>query len=230
MSTITIDTNDDVKVLKACRGMLDVLIGEERPLILNPNAISDAVDAAVERDLALGEAEVETEGVQVAPANAHYASGVTPREVDTNGVAFNEEFCGKAGDPFYSSGKRKGQWKKRRGVTDEQYDYWYAAQAKSDADTETSATAEDDEPVNTAGAFGADTAAAPDANAPTDCGSFMGWVSAKQAAELLTQDDIGEAYSQVEVAVTDLFPPNDPATIEKHVTALYVILSAKAGA
>ena len=225
MSTITIDTNDDAKTLKAFRNLLTELVGDERPLILNPNAVSDAVTAAVEQTPTLGEAEPEAPhttggGSTGAPADT------TSNEVDEKGVVFDAKFCGKAAIPFYGTGKRKGQWKKLRGVTDEAYDAWYTSQPKA----EVTNTAEDDEPVNTAGAFSADTTAAPDSNAPTDCGSFMGWVSAKQAAELLTQDDIGQAYLKVGVAVTDLFPPNDPATIEKHVTALYVMLSVKAGA
>lgn len=48
--------------------------------------------------------------------------------VDENGVAKNPDFCANAKDPFYGSGKRKGQWKKGKGVSDEDYDAWYQSQ------------------------------------------------------------------------------------------------------
>ena len=153
-----------------------------------------------------------------------------PAQVDTKKVPFNAEFCGNAAKPFYASGPRNGQWKKRQGVDDAAYDAWYTEQtALLLAQT---AGGDDDEPVNTAGAFGTgdDSGAAQAEPAPTDCGGFMGWVSAQQAANLLTQDDIGEAYKAVGVAVTDLFPPNDEATVAGHVAKLYQFLLAKVGA
>jgi len=165
------------------------------------------------------------------------AGSETNARKDTLGVVFCPNHCGEATDPFYSSGKRAGQWKKKRGVTDEVYDAWYTEQINAIATAGAAslgATGKDD-PINTGEAFGGGTdqtghgepAGDP---APEDCGAFMGWVSAKQAAELLTQEDIGNAYAQAGVQVTDLFPPNDEATVKQNVTNLYQILVVKAGA
>ena len=150
--------------------------------------------------------------------------------VDHNGVQFNPSFCANAKDPFYGSGKKQGQWKKRKGVSDADYDDWYLGGAQAAQPTTTES--DEEPPANTAAAFGAQqfASAVPAANTPTDCGSFMGWVSEKQAAGLLSQDDIGEAYTQAGVQVTDLFPPNDEAVVGRAVSSLYELLSAKAGA
>ncbi len=155
---------------------------------------------------------------------------------DTKGVPFDAEYCGQAKEPFYGSGKRSGQWKKRKGVDEADYDEWYAGElAKLQAGPASQTQAEvgeDDhqpEPVNSAAAFGSAEQQAP-ANAPQDTGAFMGWVSEKQAAGLLNQADVLAAYQQYGVQVTDLFPPNDAATIAKNIGLLYGVLSAKAGA
>jgi hypothetical protein len=59
----------------------------------------------------------------------------------------------------------------------------------------------------------------------------MGWVSAKQAAELLTQDDVNAAYATVGLqGVADLFPPNSAQVVADRVLQLHRELSAKAGA
>jgi len=164
-----------------------------------------------------------------APASLFDQSDAT--DLDEKGVPFNAEFCGKAKDPFYGSGKRKGQWKKRKGVDDAVYDAWYA-QELSNAASPGDTTAAEPAPVDTAGAFGgaptqqAPANAAPQGEpAPADCGSFMGWCSAKQAAGLLTQDDIGQAYAGANIQVTDLFPPNDEQTVAQHVATLFNVLA-----
>lgn len=165
-----------------------------------------------------------------------------PDDVDTNGVAFNAELCGKAKEPFYGSGKRKGQWKKRKGVDDAAYDAWYAGElgngstgttaslsagAQPAIGAATTLTTSESASVNTGAAFGtAETQATPTTEGvPTDCGTFMGWVSAKQAAGLLTQEEIGAAYSQAGVQVTSLFPPNDAQTVAGHIAAVHGILA-----
>lgn len=145
--------------------------------------------------------------------------------VDTNGVPFSDEFCGEAKVPFYASGPHKGQWKKRKGVSEEDYNSWYA-NALTAAGNNPAATKEDT-PLDTAGAFGNNQNAATDqvkAAAPKDCGEFMGWVSGQQAAGLLNQIDITDAYATLNLQVTDLFPPNDAATISRNVANLYAVL------
>ena len=57
----------------------------------------------------------------------------------------------------------------------------------------------------------------------------MEWVSRKQVAELLDQDDVKAAYLVDSIAITDLFPPNDDATVSARVASLYATLAAKAG-
>lgn len=185
-------------------------------------------DAAVEMILAADE-EPEDDVVDTSQAESHVSvneGGTGP--VDLNGVVKDERFCGTAEKPFYASGKRKDQWKKRQGVRDEDYDAWYAEQlAALPAKTNTAA----DETVDTAAAFGGQASTAqtePAADVPKDCGAFMGWVSGQQAGGLLTQEDIGQAYVDAGVQVTDLFPPNDEATVAVHVTKLYALLSVKA--
>ena len=166
---------------------------------------------------------------------AHQAANSSNVRRDQHGVAFNEHYCGEAQDPFYSSGKRSGQWKKKRGVSDQDYDDWYAEElaelrgAGPDGEGE-----HHPDPVNTAGAFGSGGQAQGQqqqtASGPKDTGEFMGWVSEKQAAGLLTQQDIQDAYNQTGLQVPDLFPPNDPQTVAGNVQRLYDLLAPKAGA
>ncbi len=55
-------------------------------------------------------------------------SALTEPPVDEHGVPFDAAYCGTAKDPFYKSGKRKGQWKRRQGVDEAKYDLWHAEQ------------------------------------------------------------------------------------------------------
>lgn len=150
--------------------------------------------------------------------------------LDNKGVAFNAEFCGKAAIPVFTSGKRAGQWKKRKGVSEENYDAWYAG-ALTLVPASTTAEPEPEiepEPVDVSGAFGAEVATLP--APPTDTGTLMGWVSEKQAAGLLTQPAIDEAYARLGISFTALFPPTDSADVTRHVNNLYGVLAATAGA
>jgi hypothetical protein len=148
-------------------------------------------------------------------------------QVDGKGVAFHAAFCGIAAKPFYESGKQSGQWKKRKGVDQAAYDAWYAEQLEQGAAQTTVDTA----PVDTAGAFNGDGAEPTHTHAPTTFGGYMVWASAKQNAGLLTQDDIGSAYTAAGlIGIADLLPPNDDAVIAERVAVLYGALSAKAGA
>lgn len=139
----------------------------------------------------------------------------TDTRADHNGVAFDDAYCANASDPFYGSGKRAGQWKKRRGVDDSTYDRWYADQLGASPTT----PAEQD--VDTAAAFSApqttDTAAQAD---PEAAGKFMAWVSEKQASGELNLEQINAAYAACGVGVADLFPPNSVETIAASVAKL----------
>lgn len=227
MTQLIIDTGDSPAILGACRNMLNELLGERAITFEVTTKIAPAASGELEDETLIGDADKDVNLPDDA-GNAPAAQATLNVEVDTHGVAFSGEFCGKSDVPFYASGKRKGQWKRRRGADEAAYDIWYAEQRSA----VTNQTAPDDEQVDTAGAFGAGDGGAATAEnpAPTDCGSFMGWVSAKQAGGLLTQTDIGDAYGHAGLQVTDLFPPKDEATVAQNVATLYQILVVKAGA
>lgn len=163
------------------------------------------------------------EGATTAPATGD--TTLPGAAVDHNGVPFDANFCGKAAKPFYASGKRAGQWKKRQGVDDATYDTWYAEQLAIVPAATTTAT--EGTAVNTADAFGAGggTAETEPAVIPTDCGAFMGWISELQAAGHLTQDQINAAYPATGISITDLFPPTDEATVAGHIAKLHAALT-----
>lgn len=156
---------------------------------------------------------------------------------DTKGVAFDSNYCGQAKDPYYSTGKRTGQWKKRKGVDDKAYDGWYASQltaapeAVGDGATDDTAAIQSGVPVNTAAAFGAQPDATNEsaAEVPQDMGTFMGWVSENQAADNLTQEDVNAAYATAGLQLSDLFT-GTPDVISGNIAKLHGILSAKIGA
>lgn len=137
--------------------------------------------------------------------------------VDTKGVEFDATYCGKAKEPFYASGTNKGQWKKRKGVTDEEYSAWYAEQLANVAPT---GETKEDAPLDTSAAFGSQEKTA-EVEVPKDCGAFMGWISGQQAANHLNQHDITDAYAKLGLQVTDLFPPNNPNQISARIYDLF---------
>ena len=49
-------------------------------------------------------------------------AGNDATRVDLHGVPYNATFCSSAEQPYYASGKRKGQWKKRQKVDEGEYD------------------------------------------------------------------------------------------------------------
>lgn len=163
---------------------------------------------------------------------------------DTKGVPFDPTMCAVAAEPFYTSGSRQGQWKKRKGVTDPVYDGWYRAcldalsAGGAGGAPEPEYPEEDDDDVShafggnpAAGAFaGGNTHQVAAATAPQDTGSYMGWVAEKQAAGKLTQKDINDAYQKTGVSLPKLFPPTPQNEILNNIRAMYYELSAKAGA
>lgn len=177
----------------------------------------------------VGDGEEQT----AAPANMGEEGTLTEDElvedrnadrVDEKGVPFNVEFCAEAAKPFYGSGKTKGQWKKKRGVTDAAYNDWYAAALAAVPATEPG-------PVDTAAAFSQqDQGAAP---VPTDIGGLMAWVSEMQAAERLASDDINAVYAELGLTFpADVFPSdvNTPDVIAPRIADLYCLLTQRATA
>ena len=125
--------------------------------------------------------------------------------VDPNGVPFNPQFCANAKDPFYSTGKRTGQWKKARGVADSEYDAWYAAQNPSSSVPSKSPVAESD--------------------APATAGEFFTWVAERQKDGLLTAAHMQSAYA-MEALTSDHVLSEDPSVAADAITRLYARLNA----
>ncbi len=140
---------------------------------------------------------------------------------DNNGVLKNDAFCSSAAKPFYASGARSGQWKKRQGVEDAAYDAWYAAElAKVQSTTDTGS---DSGTVDTAGAFGGGDAA-PAGNTetvPHDSGTLMAWVAERQTAGLTSQADVNTAWENCDLSMTDIFAPNPPEVIAENCARIY---------
>lgn len=142
-----------------------------------------------------------------------------PVRADSHGVPFDPAFCADAKDPFYASGKRNGQWKKKRGVSDEGYDAWHYSHRLDTTANQVNQS------VDTSAAFG-EPAKGAITTAPQTTGEFMVWVSEQQAAGRITQEDLGNAYQSANLAVTDLFDKTlDAASIQANVDALFAILS-----
>lgn len=148
-------------------------------------------------------------------------------QLDTKQVPFNPEFCSKAADPFYKSGPRQGQWKKKKGISDEAYDGWYAS-ALPNASSGVHITGE--QTVDTAGAFGgAQAQQQPDVQIPTEPGPFMAWVSEMQTAGHITQADIDSAYAHCGFMMGDIFPNqnNTAEMVAQRIGELYRVLSTR---
>lgn len=143
------------------------------------------------------------------------------RDVDMNGVAKDAQFCADAKDPFYASGKRSGQWKKRKGVTEEQYDAWYAEQLAGIKDAVTEQPAAE---TSTAAAFGAATPeTTPPAETITEAGQLMKWCAEMQTAGHFNQTAIDQAYAALGLTLPDIFPP--APNCAENVAKLYQQLS-----
>lgn len=200
---IEIDTNaDSPQALTALAGMLTTLAG--RPESVAPVAAESVAPAVVAEDEPSGDSE--------------------PGQVDHNGVYFNPDYCGNSAEPFYSSGKQAGQWKKKRGVEQADYDAWYASQ--TGAATEPPEPTEPP-PVNSASAF-TPAAAEPAAAMPAmaTAGDLMKWISEHQTAGRLSQDQIAAGWAQAGAGYADVFPPNTPDHIAATVARVHAVLGA----
>lgn len=155
-------------------------------------------------------AQCATQGQKAAGAHAASDGG----KVDEKGVAFNGEFCSKAAQPFYGSGKKKGQWKKRQGVDEGAYDDWYADELFSGKIEDSSqeqaneTTSDNNVAANTFGNNNQQAAA--DESAPQDAGQLMKWVSEQQAAGNITQQQVTDAYSQLQLPFDAVMNPAYP--------------------
>lgn len=165
-------------------------------------------------------------------AGAHAAGdGV---QVDEKGVPFNGEFCGKAAVPFYGSGKKKGQWKKRQGVDEDAYDEWYAeallganiVEEEPEDTAQTETTSDGNIAASMFAASDAQNAAAGE-DVPQDAGQLMKWVSEQQAAGNITQQQVTDAYTALQLPFDAVMNPAYP--VADNCAAIYNHLKGQIG-
>jgi hypothetical protein len=131
--------------------------------------------------------------------------------LDEKGVVFNADFCGEAKEPFYASGVMKGQWKKKRGVDQKDYDAWYQSALPA-------ANTAPPPPAN-----GAPPPPPPPKNDTLSAGELIVFICENQAGGNLTQQDIDAAYEKVGVKdVKEIFDDEDlvlklHATIKEYI-------------
>lgn len=180
-----------------------------------------------------------TTGSGEGAANAAGASQTAPAggadvQVDEKGVPFNAELCGKAAIPFYGSGKKKGQWKKRQGVDEDAYDEWYAEAllgAKVEEEPEEEAATETTSDSNIAASLfangGNQQTAAAGEDVPQDAGQLMKWVSEQQAAGNITQQQVTDAYTALQLPFDAVMNPAYP--VADNCAAIYNHLKGQIG-
>jgi hypothetical protein len=130
--------------------------------------------------------------------------GKTEDRVDPNGVLFDEKYCGEAALPFYTSGKQKGQWKKRKGLEESVYDEWYAGELPSICDE----PQERDEPEPNANANATANAFKKEpvvkAEAPKNFGELMAWFASQQTAGNYDAHHLEKAFIALKLTTLDL--------------------------
>lgn len=126
---------------------------------------------------------------------------------DEKGVAFHKVICSTAKKPFYASGARSGQWKKRNVVEFDDYDKWYAEQLASVPVAATQPAGD----VDVAGAFAnaGGESDKPEDWAPATAGELMVWVAEHQTAGTLAGSDLTDAYNELKLDPTAIFPSAD---------------------
>lgn len=126
--------------------------------------------------------------------------------VDSNGVPFDAAFCSSGDAPFYTSGSKLGQWKKKRGVDEALYEEWYAGHSAAAPVNQPAETV----PTNTAAAFGGQTteSAAPSVPVFANAGELMAWVSEQQAAQRLTAQQVTASWATAKVGIADVMSPD----------------------
>tara|TARA_R100001377_G_scaffold4294_2_gene2475 strand:- start:42 stop:842 length:801 start_codon:yes stop_codon:yes gene_type:complete len=153
-------------------------------------------------------------------ADAAQGAAAASDNLDEKGVAFNGEFCSKAAQPFYGSGKKKGQWKKRQGVDERAYDDWYADELFSGKIEDTSKGETTSDSNVAANTFGSNNQqAATDEATPKDAGQLMKWVSEQQAAGNITQQQVTDVYSQLQLPFDAVMNPAYP--VAQNCAAIY---------
>lgn len=205
---------------------------ERRPATVTMDGTANTGDGSVKGPTPSVFAESDAKGDGVtddAPAinraNAVAVPKTTPQEhgavpdaaqdghVDSNGVPFDAAFCSSGDAPFYTSGPKLGQWKKKRGVDEAQYEEWYAERLTATREGGTTPVeGHVDEPAqtNTAAAFGGQTTepAAPGVPVFANAGELMAWVSEQQAAQRLTAQQVTASWATAKVGIADVMSPD----------------------
>lgn len=160
--------------------------------------------------------------------------GVTPAadvlQYDTKGVPFNRDLCAISKEPFYSSGPRAGQWKKRKGVGEDRYENWYR-DAQSQLTTAPNAMAHANSSTaaqvfakGTGATAPTETAAPPPTAGP---GHLFKWLTGLQTSGQITREGVDASWRKAGLTMTDLLPPTTPAAIEQNLVALYRAIQAE---
>jgi hypothetical protein len=228
---IKIEFPSDRKDIALAIGQALMTIGQGLALVNTPVPVGAPVQAAA--PVGSQQAESAHIGLDQAAANEYEADedengpDVSSGKVDEKGVPFNPQLCSKAAEPFYATGKEKGQWKCKKGMRD-QYDAWYAeAFAAVTTVTKTDAPQVD---VDVSKVWSA-TAAPADTGpkAPSNTGELFAWIAEMQAAGRVAQADVDAAYGTNNLTGSQLWTA-DAATQALMVTALFDTLSIKANA
>lgn len=184
-----------------------------------------AVAETIPEDTPEPEPEPTAADVLTETADKTIVADLADIRLDEHGIPFDAAYCADAKDPFYGSGKRAGQWKRRRGVSEKTYDEWYASQRPA-LDTNEAETVEV-KPIDTAKAFATPAATedpAPTDDVPADAGALMLWASEQTAAGNLTNEQVTAAYQTCGITIADMFG-TDQAVIDGYVKQVYAELT-----
>jgi hypothetical protein len=129
-------------------------------------------------------------------------SEIDPR-VDEKLVIFDAKYCGEAAVPFYASGKRKGQWKKRKSVEEVDYDEWYASKLEQ-TPTQTQIVRDEPAPDPEKAANAFKKSPVVDVKAPANFGELMAWFSGQQTAGNYESHHLEQAFKTLNLSTLDL--------------------------
>lgn len=149
--------------------------------------------------------------------------------VDEKGVTFNADMCGKAAKPFYASGKTAGQWKKRQGVDEADYNAWYAGELAKATPATAEVEVEQEQTFDAGSVWNQPKAQQEQARTVSNVGELFAWISEMQAAGHFTTVDVDQAYASNNLNMGLLWSA-DPATQAQMVAALFNTLRAKVAA
>jgi len=263
ITSTTTESVGDVAVVEQTKvtTTADIVKSIKADNVVKLNSAEGASDSTLNTDQQLQEQSNATEGADVGGASdATVASGQPVgndlNNLDTKGVGKHADYCGNAKVPFNATGKKKGQWKKRQGVTEEAYDEWYAlslaaigsgsGEQKPEINTDNAFNGNGDQDrspeINTDAAFGQQQQSAVNGQVLNngqsqqkkveggrtfvDAGEYMKWQAEQQAAGNITNGDIESGYAANSIGIQDLF---DPAKASNAVAVMYNYLAPIAG-